>query len=366
MKFLIVSDREYRKTSRGIDMITTYLAEKDNIVDHMVFFKRKKIPDINITKNIRQIYFYDFIKFYRSRLQFLLPGFALLAYFKKLIRNQTSVNFDDYDYIILESGHPLYLALEINQKIIYRQSDPINITFNSNRKFYKDLEMKVIEKSLLTFSALENKYFPDNYRDKIYFWHSGFIPCLKFNNSKKENYFVIMGGRIDWLLINKIAKKHPEYQFNIIGIDEIMPLRKNIKIYGYLDYDSYQNMLTSALAVIIPFSNHYVNLLKQVNYTAKILVSMDIGLPVLVRAYGNIQNSDEEKKMYVYHKKKDAIILIDEIIAKIKNKLLTNDVSLNTRKFLLPHTSENRLKELDLLFKMLPNKSFNKNIDKNE
>jgi len=160
LRILVVSDREYKETSRGIDMITTYLAKCGHQLDHLVFFRRKRYAEKQITPNIRQLYLYDSIKLYRGKLQLLFPGFLLLAYFHHIIKKNSFLDYNKYDYVVIESGHPVYLALEISNKIIYRQSDPTHISFNSNRNFYKKLEIEVIKKAYFVTSALDNKFYP--------------------------------------------------------------------------------------------------------------------------------------------------------------------------------------------------------------
>ena len=350
MKILVVSDREYKKTSRGIDVITAFLADKGHYVDHLVFFRRKKYQKTQVTANICQYFLYDSIKLYRGKLQFLFPGFLLLAYFHHIINKNSPVEFNKYDYVVLESGHPVYLASEINVKIIYRQSDPTHISFNSNRKFYTNLEKKVMEKSLFVTSALDSKYYPPNLKEKIFYWHSGFVPCIKTVNQNTEKSFIILGGELDWGLINKMAKKHPEYIFNFIGIPVKRLTIKNIIFRGYLDFNRYQEIVSSALITIIPFSGNYVRQLRQVSFTAKILASMQLGIPILLRNYGVIQKSDPEKKLFTYNSRKEALSLLDEIIDKIESGGLNNEVSVNTLNFLSPQTAENRIIELENIF----------------
>jgi len=350
MKILVVSDREYRKTSRGIDIITTLLAEKGYFVDHLVFFRRKRFPEKQITDNIRQLYLYDCIKLYRGKLQFLFPGFLLLAYFHYIIKKNSFLDYTIYDYVVIESGHPVYLALEISNKIIYRQSDPTHITFNSNRKFYVKLETEIIKKAYFTISALSNKFYPVDYKDKIFHWHSGFIPCVKNAERCSAKYFIIMGGEIDWNLINKMANKFPEYQFYIIGISGRKMSNKNIISKGYLEYIEYQKLLSSSLLTIIPFSNHYVHQLRQVSFTAKIFVSMQLGMPIILRGYSDIQHTDINKKLYVYKTHKEALSHLDFIIKNLESGKINYEVSKETYDFLFPQTAENRKKELDSLF----------------
>jgi hypothetical protein len=346
LKILVVSDREYKKTSRGIDLITTLLSEKGHYVDHLVFFRRKRFQEKQVTDNIRQFYLYDCIKLYRGKLQFIFPGFILLAYFQYIIK-KSKIDFQQYDYVVLESGHPLYLGLNIQNKIIYRQSDPTNICFNSNRKFYVKLETIVIKKAVFVTSALNDKYYIPEYKDKIVLWHSGFIPCINSNNPSADRYFIIMGGELDWKILKKMAIRYPDFNFYVIGIPGRKMNIKNIITKGYLEYNEYQKLLLSSLLTIIPFSNNYVRQLKQVSFTAKILASMQLGKPILLKAYGNIQNSDTEKKLYVYKTYNEALCYLDSIINKINNGEIKYEVSKETQEFLLPQTAENRTKDLE-------------------
>ena len=350
MKFLVVSDREYKKTSRGMDIITEYLADKNHSVDHLAFFVRKHFQEKQISKNICQLYSYDPFKLYYAKTQFLFPGLIIRLYFRYIMKKHTPVDFSKYDLVILESGRPSFLALEINNKIIYRQSDPVSISFNSNRRFYKKMEENAIKKSLFVISALEKQHFHPEYTEKFIYWHSGFIPFERTNIPDTKKSFVVLGGDLDWKLLNKIAKKYPEYQFHIIGIRVLGHLRENIIVNGYLNYEKYRGLLSSALGVIIPFSNFYVRQLSQVYFTAKILVAMHLGLPVLLRAYGTIQNTDPDKKLFIYNTRKEALNLMEEIINKINNHEITHDVSISAKEFLNPQISENRIKELDNIF----------------
>ena len=349
MKILVVSDREYRQTSRGIDLITTILADRGFKVDHLVFFRRKRLCEKQVTGNIRQLYFYDTIKLYHLRLQFLFPDFLLLAYFRHMIRKNSHIDFNNYDYVVLESGHPTYLASEINNKIIYRQSDPADASFKSKRQIYRDLETEVIKRAFFTISALEKQFYPPEYKDRFFYCHSGFIPCPEKTNQTVKKNIIVMGGDIDWKLLNKMSGKYPEYKFFVIGIRLRMTVRRNIISMGYLEYGKYQELLSSAMLTVIPFSDHYTRYLQQVSYTAKILVSMQLGMPILLKEYGSIQKTDPEKKLFVYNTHNEALTMFGDIIKKIKNGELNYDVSEDTQSFLTPQTAENRRKEMEAI-----------------
>jgi hypothetical protein len=77
---------------------------------------------------------------------------------------------------------------------------------------------------------------------------------------------------------------------------------------------------------------------------------MQLGKPILLKAYGDIQNTDINKKLYVYKTHKEALSYLDIIIKKIESGEINFEVSKETQDFLLPQTAENRIRELDSLF----------------
>ena len=348
MKILAVSDREYKKTSRGIDIITSYLADKGHYVDHLVFFKRKNIPEKQVTSNLRQLYFYDFIGLYRDKMRLFLPGFLLKIYFSYIIKNQKKIDFSSYEWIILESGYSSYLGLVLNNKIIFRISDPPEIAFNSNRIFYKKLENSVICKAIFISSAISLEYYSSEYKDKIIFWHSGFIPIPNNNSLKKKEFVFMGGGEIDLSLIKKIAGNFPDYIFHIIGSFKNRHLpSNNVIFHGYLEYSEYQKLILSPSVCVIPFSKRFSNQLRNCDFTAKIFLPVSLGMPVLLKSYGKIQKTDINKKLFVYKNHKEALELLESIILKIENGEINFEVSEETKNFLNPHTAQNRLIELD-------------------
>ena len=351
MRFLVVSDREYKRTTRGIDIITTFLSENDCQVDHLVFFRREKFPEKQINKNIKQLYFFDSLKLYRSRIQFLFPGILLLAYFRHIIRNQTSVDFSIYDYVVLESGHPIYLALEIDNKIIYRQSDATEISFNSNRRFYTKLEMNTIRKACIVSSALQRIYYPKLYIYKFKYTHSGFLPINdKYRTNNNKSFVYLGGGKLDWKLIIKICKKYPNYTFHIVGNFKKFISLKNIIFHGYQDHSIYQDICLNSDICIIPYSRQFAYQLRRCFFSAKVLFPMSLGIPIIMKNYGSIQNTDYDKKLFVYNTHKEALNLLNEIVNKIELGILKREVSKNTLDFLSPQTVEKRIKELDTVF----------------
>jgi len=348
LRILVVSDREYKETSRGIDLITSILGKKNHQVDHLVFFRRKRFPEKQVTGNIRQLFFFDCLGLYRDKMRPFLPGFLLCFYFTYIIKKQKDIDFFLYDWVILESGYPVYLSLVLTNKIIYRLSDPPEIAFNSNRSFYRKLELLTVKKSQFISSAIKKFFYPDNYSDKFNYWHSGYIPALPGNKCTIKKEFVFMGGgEIDFPLIQNIANRYTDYFFHVIGSFKKRNIGNNVIFYGYLEYDNYISIIRDSSICIIPFTKRFTFQLRRCSYTAKILLPMSLGMPVLLKNYGTIQETDTEKKLFVYKNHKEALSMLDTIIIKIESGELNRDISKETRDFLLPQTVENRLKELD-------------------
>jgi hypothetical protein len=354
LKFLVVSDREYRNTSRGIDIITTYLVEKGYFVDHMLFYRKEKIPEKKLGEKFRQIYFRDFLGLYKDQVRPFFPGFLLSLYFSYIISKQKDIDFNQYDFVVLESGYPTYLGLCVKNKIIYRQSDAAEIAFNSNRLFYRKLEFNVIKKAVIVSSALQDMFYPSEYANKFVYWHSGFIPIKPEGENKATKAFVFMGGgEIDIKLIKKIANIYPDYTFHVIGAFDKKHSNKNVIFHGYLEYNEYQKLVAQSSICIIPFSKRFVHQLRRCYFTAKILIPMSLGMPILLKGYGLVKKSDPAKKLFVYKNNKEALILLDKIVRKVETGEINRTVLPETEKFLLPQTAENRLKELDNTFQKL-------------
>jgi hypothetical protein len=234
--------------------------------------------------------------------------------------------------------------------MVYRLSDPPEIAFNSNRCFYKKLELQLIKKANFVSSAIKESFYPGEYSNKINYWHSGYVPIFSDKNHIIKKEFIFMGGgEIDFSLIKKIVNKYPDYVFHIIGSFSKNKMR-NIIFHGYLEYSEYQRLILGSSICIIPFTEKFSAQLRRCYFTAKILLPMSLGMPILLKNYGVLQNSDTKKKLFVYRKHAEALVLLDAIIKKIESGELNRNVSEDTRNFLFPQTAENRLKELDKTF----------------
>jgi hypothetical protein len=348
VKILVVSDREYSLTSRGIDVISKYLSDQGHEVDHLVFFRNINKENRYITGNFRQFYVYDFLKLWLVKLRHFLPGFLLGFYFKLLIRRHKEIDYTIYDYAVIESGFPVFLGLALNCKIIYRQSDPIEATFGSKRKYYYRLEEAIIKKSVITLSALEKQFFMVAFLNKYIYWHSGYISPEVAADSVREKYFVYAGGQqIDFCLIKQIALKYETYRFVIIGHDKKKVNLPNVIFYGYISHEKYLRIISKASVFIVPYTKSYTKKLSKYSYTAKILLPIDLGIPLIVKSYGLVTKSDETKKLYTYHTHQEALDALDGIVKSLDSGTYDFSVSLAAKEFLSKQNYAYKLNELD-------------------
>jgi glycosyltransferase involved in cell wall biosynthesis len=344
----VVSDREYSPTSRGIDVISKYLADQGHEVDHLVFFRNVNKEKRYITDNFRQLYVYDFFKLWLIKLRHFLPGFLLGFYFKLLIQSHKEIDYTIYDYAVIESGFPVFLRLALNCKIIYRQSDPVEISFGSKRRYYCKLEEKIITKADITLSALERQFFPTAFLDKYIYWHSGYIPPKITVDVVREKYFIYAGGgQIDFRLIKQIALKYNDYKIVIIGHDSEKANLPNIVFYGYIPHKEYLEIISRASVFIVPFTKNYSKKLSRCSYTAKILLPIDLGIPVIVKSYGLLTKTDETKKLYTYNTHQEALDTLDKIVKSLDSGAYNFSVDLAAKKFLSKQNYSYKLNELD-------------------
>jgi hypothetical protein len=350
MRILIVSQLEYSITNRGIDVMTTFLANKKHNVEHMMFYTRVKKSDRDILPNLKQLYFYDHIRLYRHTFRHFLPGFLITLYFKKMIQRENRFDWGKYDIVILEGGYPVYLSFILKNPIIYRQSDPIKTPL-ADRMYFKKLELELIDKSIITSSALEKEYFLHRLLNKYFYWHSGYIiPNITINIHRKKT-FVYMGlAPIDYLLVKKIANKYPDYQYLIIGPFKNTSHLENVMYCGHLDIKQYCEIIASANIFIIPMTKSWSNKISEYSYSGKMLLAMHYGIPILIRKYGTIQTDDNKKKIYVYNTRKQALKKIETIISNIENGDIVFSVEASTRNFLDNRSEIKNTEKLDIFF----------------
>lgn len=349
MRLLLVSGKEYTQSNRGFDFITTYLG-RQNIVDHLFFYTREEKADKKVSENITQKYFIDRIHLYRDKFKYFMPGFLIDYLFRIMVR-KSRIDFSNYDYVILESGYPILLAEYINNKIIYRQSDSIGIAFNTERYFFKKKEKKLFRKAVSISTALLPKFHPKEASYKTSYWKSGFIQS-EIQSVIKKNQIVYMGGvEIEYKLIKKLAQKYSNFNFVVIGNYKKKIKLPNVIFTGYLNFSKYKNYIYDAKIFFYPISKKYLKKLRRTEITSKFYLPISLGIPFITRAYGLVQNNDNEKKIFVYRNEKEAFSIFDLII----NKQQYSDfvISQGAKEFLRKQTITEKEKELKIYFESI-------------
>jgi glycosyltransferase involved in cell wall biosynthesis len=276
----------------------------------------------------------------------------LTLYFRFLIQRHKEIDYTIYDYAVIESGFPVFLGLILNCKIIYRQSDPVETTFGLKQKYYCGLEEAIIAKAVITLSALEKQFFPTAFLNKYIFWHSGYVPPKNVADVIREKYFVYAGGgQIDFRLIKQWALKYSVYKFVIIGHDKKRINLPNVVFYGYIPHDKYLEIISKASAFIVPYTRNQSRKFFRYSYTAKILLPIDLGIPVIVKSYGLITNTDEVKKLYTYNTHREAIDVLDRIVKSLDSGTYNFSVSADVKQFLAKQNYSYKLYELDSILK---------------
>lgn len=348
MRILIVSGKEYSESNRGIDIITGFLS-KQHEIEHLFFYTRKKTNDRLIKKNLTQKFFTDREKIYRDKFKYFLPGFIITFIFKKMIRC-SNFDFGNYDYIILESGYPVFIGLFVDRPIIYRQSDPIEIAFNTNRKYFKKVEEIVLKKSVSVSSALNPMFYPANFKDKIFFWKSGYLsPKIQKQYIKKKQIVYMGGVPVDYFLIKKIAKLFLDYTFIIIGNHKDKIHLQNVMFTGYLNFKDYYQIILESECFFFPIAKGYLSKLKKCDITSKFYLPIEFGIPIVAHAYGNVTKPVPDKKIFVY---KDT----REIVNILKRLLDTNidfTISEEAKKFIESQSLEYKEEELYVYFRKI-------------
>ena len=351
MKILIISNTCYSKTNKSIDIMNDYLAKYYD-VDRLIFYKRNN----NVKYTSNEFYFIDNIKLYRNIFKYFMPG-EIIKFLFYIMYKSFKFNYKQYDYIIVESGYPIFLAIFLKNRIIYRQSDPTEMAFNTNRKYFKKIEKNIIRKSLFTISVLYKNDFYKEYLDKYIFWKTGYnisINDIKIKmdyNIKKENIITYMGNMpIDINFLNKLAPNLKEYDIYIIGnYKKKKNSHFNLKYTGYLNYTQYIDIIKKSKIFIIPVSNKYKKHSRFAGLTSKFYLPMQFGIPIVCKKYGYL-NDDFEKKIYTYNKNKSGIIIIKNILKKIENNEINFSVNENTLIFLLNQSKESKYEELENIF----------------
>jgi glycosyltransferase involved in cell wall biosynthesis len=167
-----------------------------------------------------------------------------------------------------------------------------------------------------------------------------------------EKCFVYAGGqRIDFGLIKQIALRYAAYKFIIIGHDKKKINLPNVIFYGYISHKKYLEIISKASVFIIPYTKAYTKKLSKYSYTAKVLLPIDLGIPVIVKSYGLITNTDEAKKLYTYNTHEEALDILDRIVKSLDSGTYDFSISMDAKKFLAKRNYSYKINELDSILK---------------
>lgn len=315
-KILIISSIPYSESNRGIDLITKSLNEMNHEVTHLTFpgqgiFKeeQKNLLAIGLKKSYIQYY---------NKIMENFPKRITQFFINQTIKQLKDFNFNDYDYIILESGKPIFLIDIIPEKIpiIYRQSDSIKLILSKN-KLYQKYEDNIIDRSYKIivvreiFEKFIKKYYKNRYDYKIKIIQNGFnIPdnFEDFNPYYTNNNLVYLGYTpIDFDTINYICLNR-NFNIHVIGTGlskkEIKKLNKNFKNffhYGFMNSKEYNKYLKYADAAIVPYKK--ADYLEYIGLNSKYLNYMFFKLPIISYDVGQIQEFKNSEVFFVNNKK---------------------------------------------------------------
>ncbi len=353
-RILIVSGIPYSKSNRGIDTITSYFIEKNYEVSHLVFginslkkiIKAEKIK----TDKFQQLFSKASYFSYLGIMGKYFPNFFLKYIIKKTIETVRDIDFKKFDLIILETGKPLFLLDIISKDIplVIRISDSTEMAFGYKRKIFEILENRAINRSRMVLVVNEEMKKKYKQIDKVLIWKNGFNRELQdsfFDNPSEKMIIYIGLAKIDYSLINFLAKKNSELKFYIIGPHKRKNLNENIIFTGYLSEKEYKNIFRKSICLLLPYSRDTISKLKEGNLTSKMYIAMDLGKPILTVQYGTLNGDDKEINLFVFRS-------YEEADQKLKN--IVNNKFFKTKKIekiLVELELENRKRELEKFLK---------------
>lgn len=356
MKVLIVSGQQFSRSNRSMDTITEYFLETKNQVDHLCFgINKLKKMEIKFKeeqiKNFNQLYSKKSYFSYLGVMGKFFPDFALNFIKNKTIKTINFIDFSKYNLIVLETGKPLFLLdiIPKNIPIICRQSDPLEISIQSDREYFKKIEKNALERSI--FSLIAHKKAVEEYTmlNNLLEWKSGFEvknlkKSCKPNNEKKILSYMGM-FKLDFDLIKELATSDLNIEIHIIGNYKDCLNLSNVIFEGYLDYKNYIEILEKTDCFIVPYHRKEVRKMKKLGLTSKYYLPMSMGIPILTRSYGEVDNDIIKYNVYVYKEIEEAKIKLNFIL---KNKFEKNE---EIEIFLKNLEMENRKKELENILK---------------
>lgn len=305
-KILVVSCFAFSNSNRGIDILAKSFVKLGYEVDHLVFpiqFNYKKYVKVKEDeKNIRQLYSNKTYVPYIERIAKHLPS-CINKFIVNYNAKKANIDFNKYDYVVLESGKPIFLIdlIPKNVRIIYRQSDSVRYIMSEN-KYLWELEERVMSRADLIFVIRDVFYdlLPDRFKYKAKIVINGFnVPgdsvSDNFNPYKNDTSNVVYLGytQLDSDTLEYLCQDNMNINFHIIGeclkANEIKKLRKykNFNFYGNMTPTEYLPYIQNASAAMIPYKKQRA--LKFIGLNSKFLLFIYYELPIVSYKIGQVE-----------------------------------------------------------------------------
>jgi len=294
-KVLLVSPYPYSKTSRGMDVLTECFAELNWDTTHFTFpnvfyTMGKPVSDssgvkVLAAKKALVPYIDQFMKWFPRAL------FELMTFYQR--GKADFIDYSGFDYIVLESGKPLFLQDLIPQhvKIIYRQSDSVRYILGKNQ-YYVGLEDTILQRAekIIVVKERFKELIHENLRKKVLVIRNGYAIPAELNLKKPyqagtKNTIYVGLAKLDAHTLLQICKKIPDLNVHIFGSCltrlDLWKLRKlkNFFYYGFQPKEKYLAYLKYADLAILPFK--YRDGMKWEGFTTKFLNFMYYRLPIV-------------------------------------------------------------------------------------
>jgi len=305
-KVLLVSPYPYSKTGRGMDVLTECFEEEDWDTNHLkfpnVFYSVNKSNsfDTKVTeftsKKALIPYVDGFMKWF--------PRFLFNLMVKYQQKKASFIDFSKYDYVVLESGKPLFLLDKIphKTKIIYRQSDSVRHVLGKNR-YYIALEDKVYSRAtkIIVVKDRFKNLLDSQTQKKVRVIRNGYSFPQDVNLSNpyrgdRKNAIYVGLTKLDAPTLKSICLKNDNLDVHIFG-NCITPwdLKKLNKIenfyyHGFEPRDVYLSYIKYADVAIFPFKPW--DAMEWVGFTSKYLNFMYFKLPVVSYLTGELSEFD--------------------------------------------------------------------------
>jgi len=282
-----------------MDVLTQAFELEGWATDHLTFPRVFYTPDIKFTEGSRvhSILPARALIPYIDRFMWWFPGFLFEIIRRHNVRSLgDTVDFTDYDCIVLESGKPLFLLPEIRKsgssaRLVYRQSDSVRLVLGKGR-WYRALEDDVFRDSfrIILKKKLYKEYIPEKFRGKAVTVENGMaLPDISsvenpFKPGSRNAVYVGLHA-LDAHTLKRVLETQPELNLHVIGPcltrfrQHQLSRYPNFFYRDFLPKEVYMPMLKSADLAIFPFVRS--DRMKWFGLTSKFLHFMYFNLPIV-------------------------------------------------------------------------------------